>query len=116
MLSVIAGLLAAALPVATGSLVLLSAAAVVLGSAYGLLLVSGLQLVESIAGPQNMSTVIAVFYSFTYVGFAFPVLVQVLGRLWGPVPVLVAGAALGVAALAATLVAWPLRTASRTRP
>ncbi|MGW6521110.1 MFS transporter [Streptomyces sp. NPDC054962] len=115
MASVIAGLLAAALTVATGSLVLLAATAVVLGSAYGLLLVSGLQLAESLAGPQNISTVIAVFYSVTYVGFAFPVIVQVLGRLWDPVPVLVAGSALAVAALATTLIAWPVRQASRTR-
>ncbi|MGW7017760.1 MFS transporter [Streptomyces sp. NPDC054951] len=115
MASVIAGLLAAALTVATGSLVLLAATAVVLGSAYGLLLVSGLQLAESLAGPQNISTVIAVFYSLTYVGFAFPVIVQVLGRLWDPVPVLVAGSALAVAALATTLIAWPVRQASRTR-
>ncbi|MDO0924086.1 MFS transporter [Streptomyces sp. TG1A-8] len=114
MASVIAGLLAAALTVATGSLVLLLATAVVLGSAYGLLLVSGLQLAESLAGPRNISTVIAVFYSLTYVGFAVPVLVQVLGKLWDPAAVLVTGSALAVAALAVTLIAWPVRRASRT--
>ncbi|MFF1443581.1 MFS transporter [Streptomyces sp. NPDC058295] len=114
MASVIVGLLAAALTVATGSLVLLLATAVVLGSAYGLLLVSGLQLVESLAGAQNISTVIAVFYSLTYVGFAFPVLVQVLGRLWDPASVLIAGSALAMAALATTLIAWPARRTSRT--
>ncbi|MFJ2262645.1 MFS transporter [Streptomyces sp. NPDC087844] len=113
MASVIAGLLTAALTVATGSLVLLLVTAVVLGSAYGLLLVSGLQLAESLAGPQNISTVIAVFYSLTYVGFAFPVLVQVLGKLWDPVAVLVAGSALAVAALATTLIAWPARRTAR---
>ncbi|MEV5358700.1 hypothetical protein [Streptomyces sp. NPDC052693] len=113
MAAVIAGLLAAALTVVTGSLVLLLATAVVLGSAYGLLLVSGLQLAESLAGPQVVSLVIAVFYSLTYVGFAFPVLVQVLGNLWSPVAVLVAGSALAVAALATTLIAWPVRRAPR---
>ncbi|MFI8171641.1 MFS transporter [Streptomyces sp. NPDC085931] len=113
MAAVIAGLLAAALTVATGSLVLLLATAVVLGSAYGLLLVSGLQLAESLAGPQVVSLVIAVFYSLTYVGFAFPVLVQVLGNLWSPVAVLVVGSALAVAALATTLIAWPVRRAPR---
>ncbi|MEU6541436.1 MFS transporter [Streptomyces sp. NPDC047000] len=114
MASVIAGLLAAALTVATGSLVLLGVTAAVLGSAYGLLLVSGLQLAESLAGPRNISTVIAVFYSLTYIGFAFPVLVQVLGKLWNPASVLVAGSALAVAALAMSLIAWPVRRASRT--
>lgn len=115
MAAVITGLLAAALTVATGSLVLLLMTAVVLGSAYGLLLVSGLQLTESLAGPRTISTVIAVFYGLTYVGFAFPVLVQVLGRLWDPVAVLVAGSALAVAALATTLIAWPVRRAPRSK-
>ncbi|MFH8470899.1 hypothetical protein [Streptomyces sp. NPDC017991] len=113
MASVIAGLLTAALTVATGSLLLLLVTTVVLGSAYGLLLVSGLQLAESLAGPQNISTVIAVFYSLTYVGFVFPVLVQVLGKLWDPAAVLVAGSALAVAALATTLIAWPARRAAQ---
>ncbi|MGW0567515.1 MFS transporter [Streptomyces tauricus] len=114
MSAVIAGLLAAALTVATGSLLLLLGTAVVLGSAYGLLLVSGLQLVESLAGPQAISTAIAVFYSLTYVGFAFPVLVQVLGKVWDPAAVLAGGSALAVVALATTLIAWPLRRATRT--
>jgi len=114
MAAVIAGLLTAALTVATGSLILLLGTAVVLGSAYGLLLVSGLQLAESLAGPRTLSTVIAVFYSLTYAGFAFPVLVQVLGRLWDPVHVLVAGSALAVVALTTTLAAWPVRRAPRT--
>ncbi|MET9561858.1 MFS transporter [Streptomyces tauricus] len=114
MSAVIAGLLAAALTGATGSLLLLLGTAVVLGSAYGLLLVSGLQLVESLAGPQAISTAIAVFYSLTYVGFAFPVLVQVLGKVWDPAAVLAGGSALAVVALATTLIAWPLRRATRT--
>jgi hypothetical protein len=42
-----------------------------------------------------------------------PVLVQVLGRLWDPVAVLVAGSALAVAALATTLIAWPVRRTPR---
>jgi predicted MFS family arabinose efflux permease len=114
MVSVIVGLLAAALTVATGSPALLLATAVVLGSAYGLLLVSGLQLVESLAGPGTISTVIAVFYSLTYVGFAFPVLVQVLGKVWDPAAVLVAGSALAAAALVTTLIAWPVRRTTHT--
>ncbi|MEU0335636.1 MFS transporter [Streptomyces sp. NPDC006193] len=106
MASVIGGMLAAALTVATGAPVLLIATAVVLGSAYGLLLVSGLRLVESLTDSRNISTVIAVFYSLTYVGFALPVLVQALGKLWDPVYVLIAGAALAVGTLATTSLAW----------
>jgi hypothetical protein len=87
-------------------------AAVVLGSAYGILLVSGLRLVESLAPPQHAATAIAVFYSLAYAGFAFPVLVQALSGLWNPVAVLVAGSGLATAALATTFVAWPRKTAS----
>ncbi|MFF1545797.1 MFS transporter [Streptomyces sp. NPDC058291] len=115
MASVIAGLLASALTVTTGSLLLLLATAVVLGAAYGVLLVSGLQLAESLAGPRTISTVIAAFYSLTYVGFAFPVLVQVLGKLWDPALILIAGSALAMTALATTLIAWPVRPASPHR-
>ncbi|MFC9285256.1 MFS transporter [Streptomyces sp. NPDC057052] len=114
MASVIAGLLAAALTVTTGSLLLLLATAVVLGAAYGMLLVSGLQLAESLAGPQTISTVIATFYSLTYLGFAFPVLVQVLGKLWHPALVLITASALATTALATTLIAWPVRRTTHT--
>lgn len=109
------GLLAAALTVATGSLALLFATSVVLGSAYGLLLVSGLRLVESLAHPEDIATAIAVFYALTYIGFAFPVLVQALSSLWNPVPVLLTGSALALAAMTTTLLAWPPRRAHRIR-
>ncbi|MCR3750301.1 MFS transporter [Lentzea californiensis] len=112
MTAAIAGMLLAALTAGTGSLVLLVTAAIVLGSAYGMLLVSGLRLVESLAPPQHAATAIAVFYSLAYAGFAFPVLVQALSGLWNPVAVLVAGSGLAVAALATTLIAWPRRTAA----
>jgi hypothetical protein len=78
--------------------------AVVLGSAYGILLVSGLRLVESLAPPQHAATAIAVFYSLAYAGFAFPVLVQALSGRWSPVPVLIAGSALAMAAMATTFI------------
>ncbi|MCX4817833.1 MFS transporter [Streptomyces sp. NBC_01239] len=107
MTAAIVGMLLAALTAGTGSVILLFTAAVVLGSAYGILLVSGLRLVESLAPPQHATTAIAVFYSLAYAGFAFPVLVQALSSLWNPVPVLVAGAVLATAAMATTLIAWP---------
>ncbi|TJZ99842.1 MFS transporter [Actinacidiphila oryziradicis] len=110
------GILVAALTVATGSLILLFTTSVVLGSAYGLLLVSGLRLVESLAHPEDIATAIAVFYALTYVGFAFPVLVQALSSLWSPVPVLITGSAFAVAAMTMTFLAWPLRRTHRTRP
>lgn len=107
MTAALVGMLLAALTAGTGSLVLLFTTAVVLGSAYGILLVSGLRLAESLAPPQHAATAIAVFYSLAYTGFAFPVLVQALSSLWNPVPVLVAGAVLAMAAMATTSIAWP---------
>jgi predicted MFS family arabinose efflux permease len=116
MAAAVSGMLAAALTVATGSPVLLFATAVILGSAYGLLLVSGLQLVESLTRPENIATAVAVFYALTYIGFAFPVLVQALSSLWSPVTVLLTGSALAAAGLTTTFLAWPPRRTPRTRP
>jgi MFS family permease len=113
MTAAIAGMLLAALTAGTGSLVLLVAAAVVLGSAYGILLVSGLRLVESLAPPQQAATANAVFYSLAYAGFAFPVLVQALSSLASPVPVLAAGSVLAAAAMATTFLAWPRKASWR---
>ncbi|MEV5432594.1 MFS transporter [Streptomyces sp. NPDC052701] len=107
MAAAIAGMLLAALTAGTGSPVLLLTTAVVLGSAYGILLVSGLRLVESLAPPQHAATAIAVFYSLAYTGFAFPVLVQALSSLWNPVPVLLAGSGLALAAMATASIARP---------
>jgi hypothetical protein len=113
MSAAVVGLLVAALTVATGSRLLLPVAAVALGSAYGLLLTSGLRLVESLAPARDVATAIAVFYALTYVGFAFPVLVQTPGGLVAPASVLIAGSALAVTAVAMTFVAWPLARTSR---
>lgn len=113
--AVIIGMLAAALTAATASFALLLLSAVILGLAYGLLLVSGLQLIESFARPDDVATVVAIFYALTYVGFAFPVLVQALGGLWNPAAVLAAGSGLGALALAATFAAWPRKRAIRKR-
>lgn len=105
MSAAVAGLLVAALTVATGALPLLPVAAVALGSAYGLLLMGGLRLVESLAPAKDVATAIAVFYALTYVGFAYPVLVQTLGALVAPAAVLIAGSAVAVIAMAMTFLA-----------
>lgn len=47
-------------------------AAATLGAAYGLLLVSGLQEVQRIAGPADLAGLTAVYYSLTYLGFFVP--------------------------------------------
>ncbi|WP_051687458.1 MFS transporter [Curtobacterium sp. S6] len=53
-------------------------AAALLGSAYGLLLVSGLQEVQRIAGPHDLAGLSAVYYSLTYLGFFIPAALAVL--------------------------------------
>lgn len=58
----------------TGAAWLVLPAAVLLGAAYGLILVGGLTAVESMAHPDDLGTLNAVFYSLTYIGFAAPLL------------------------------------------
>jgi predicted MFS family arabinose efflux permease len=103
----VAGLLLAALTVTTGALLLLPVAAVALGTAYGLLLMSGLRLMETLAPTEDAATAIAVFYALTYLGFAFPVLVQTLGTWVAPASVLIAGSGLALIAMLTTFMAWP---------
>lgn len=69
-----AGLLAGLLLAASGTAWLVLPAAILLGMAYGLILVGGLTTVESLAHPDDLGTLNAVFYSLTYVGFAAPLL------------------------------------------
>ncbi|HEV7623276.1 MAG TPA: MFS transporter [Amnibacterium sp.] len=83
--------------------------AAVLGAGYGLSLVSGLTEVQRMARPDDLAGVTAVYYSVTYIGFVFPVVLAALTGL-APEPVLL----LVLAALAAAclgLVAARIRTA-----
>jgi MFS family permease len=83
--------------------------AAVLGAGYGLSLVSGLTEVQRMARPDDLGGVTAVYYSVTYVGFVFPVVLAALTPV-APEPVLL----LALAALAAAclgVVAARIRTA-----
>lgn len=100
------GLLIGAATVLTHSPVLLAAAAISLGAAYGLLLVSGLAVVEELAPPGALAALTGVFYSVTYVGFAFPLLDSLLAPLvTGPGFFLIA-AAVAASALIGLATAW----------
>ncbi|MGT2426758.1 MFS transporter [Amnibacterium kyonggiense] len=69
--------------------------AAVLGAAYGICLVSGLTEVQRTAPPEDLAALTAVYYSATYLGFVFPVLLAALTAI-APEPlllVLLAGAA-----------------------
>lgn len=71
--------------------VLVSAA--LLGIAYGVLLVSGLQEVQRMARPDDLAGLTAVYYALTYLGFFVPVLMSVLAP-WISYPAMFAGAML----------------------
>lgn len=75
------GLLAGLLLAATGQDWLVLAAVVLLGAAYGLILVGGLATVEALAQPDDLGTLNAIFYSLTYIGFAAPLLSTIVLRI-----------------------------------
>jgi len=54
------------------------AGAVVLGSSYGINLVSGLQEVQRIAGPDDLGALTGIFYALGYLGFLAPTVMAVL--------------------------------------
>src|SRR5690349_22358448 len=113
---VVAGLACAAAGTATGigavagpDRVLAGAAALLLGLAYGLCLVSGLRQAEHMAGPDERGAVIACYYALAYLGFATPYLAAGLGALAGKtgafvaLTVIITALALWTAAYAASL-------------
>lgn len=111
------GLVAAALGLLTGILLdathqalLVVPAAMLLGSAYGLILVGGLTTVESLAHADDLGALNAIFYSLTYVGFAVPLLSTVALRAISPPALMV----LGVVVLALTVPAVLASTAARS--
>jgi MFS family permease len=100
--------------VAAADRVLAGLAAVLLGLAYGLCLVSGLRQAEHMASPDERGAVIACYYALAYVGFAVPYLAAGLGVLAGK-----SGAFVVLTAIIAVLALWTagyaasLRRASR---
>ncbi|OAV61855.1 MFS transporter [Enteractinococcus helveticum] len=53
-------------------------AAIVLGLAYGTVLVTGLTRVQKIAPPRDLAGLTGIFYALTYVGFLFPTVIAAL--------------------------------------
>jgi len=87
--------------VATADRVLAGLAAVLLGLAYGLCLVSGLRQAEHMASPDERGAVIACYYALAYTGFAVPYLAAGLGALAGK-----SGAFAALTASIAVLALW----------
>jgi MFS family permease len=98
----VAGTLLGALAVREQALGLVLAAAVPLGAAYGLCLVSGLRESERLAHPDERGATLAVFYALTYVGFAAPYLLAALAPRTGDAGALAVAA--GAAAVTAVVV------------
>jgi MFS family permease len=96
--------------VATADRVLAGLAAVLLGLAYGLCLVSGLRQAEHMAGPDERGAVIACYYALAYLGFAVPYLVAGLGALAGKT-----GAFVALTAIIAALALWTAGYAASLR-
>ncbi len=103
LLAVIAGLLVAALAAELVNWPLVLLAAGLLGSGYGLCLVSGLLEVQRIAAPGELAGLTAVFYAITYVGFAAPIALSALHGAAGYPVLLIATAGLAVLSLGSVL-------------
>ena len=114
----VAGLTAAAIGTAVGvaavqggGRVLAGVAAMFLGLAYGLCLVSGLRQAERLAGPADRGAVVACYYALAYAGFAAPYLAAGLGALTNKADALAI-----MAGAAVVLALWTAGYAARERP
>ncbi|KRB80474.1 hypothetical protein ASE01_03155 [Nocardioides sp. Root190] len=95
---------------ASADVALFVVVAVVLGSAYGLCLRSGLVDVENLTPPAHRGITIGIYYVCTYLGFGLPVLLEALrGPVGTLTPLLVLS---GLAVAAAVLRAAQLRSAA----
>lgn len=74
--------------------------AVILGAGYGLCLVSGLTEVQRIAGPDDLGGLTAVYYTLTYIGFFFPMILTELSDSFSYVEMLGFGIVMAVLCLA----------------
>ena len=70
-----------ALDVRLGSVALALVAAALLGTAYGICLLTGLVETQALADPERVAGLTGVYYSLIYVGFLLPVVLSELARL-----------------------------------
>ena len=68
------GILLAAVVTALGDPLLSLVAAAVLGGAYGICVLSGLIIIQTIAGPNELAGSTGIYYALTYSGFLLPTL------------------------------------------
>ncbi|MGF7122926.1 MFS transporter [Rhodococcus sp. AG1013] len=105
----VAGMSLAAVASSALTVPLAMIAAAVLGCGYGMALVSGLQEIQRIAGPDDLAGLTAVFYSLSYLGFAVPAVMAVIAEtnpaLTYPM-MFVIGAIVAAASLVLVVVKW----------
>lgn len=94
------GVFAAVATAVVRSPILALAVAMLLGSAYGIAVVSGLLEIQRIAEPHELAGMSGVYYSLAYVGFLLPAVLAALAHYVG-YPQMLAG--VGVLAAACTL-------------
>lgn len=70
-----------ALDVRVGSVVLALVAAALLGTAYGICILTGLVETQALADPERVAGLTGVYYSLIYVGFLLPVVLSELVRV-----------------------------------
>lgn len=74
-------------------------AALALGAAYGVMMVSGLREVQIIAPTAELGAATAIYYSLTYVGFFAPFVISFAAPKFGFVPVFIFGAIIALASM-----------------
>jgi MFS family permease len=116
LVAVALGLLTGLLAAVTGVAWLVLPAALLLGTAYGLILVGGLTTIEALAHPDDLGTLNAVFYSVTYLGFAAPLLSTLALRTLSPEQLMLTGAAVAAATIPVVWASAGGRSTTRTEP
>lgn len=104
---VVLGCLASALATARPGLVSAAVAAMLLGAGYGLCLSTGLREVEEGAAPDELGTLVSIFYSLAYAGLLVPYLLTFVAPHLGYPWALTATAAAAGLTMALVLVSRP---------
>lgn len=99
MMLMIAGILAAVVTALTRSPELAVLVAMLLGSAYGIAIVSGLLEIQRMAEPDELAGITGVYYSLAYVGFLLPAALAALAQ-YVSYPVMLTAVAVVAAACA----------------
>lgn len=95
------GILAAVATAVTRSALVAPLVAMLLGSAYGIAIVSGLLEIQRIVPPDELAGISGVYYSLAYLGFLLPAVLAALAH-WFSYPVMLT--AVGLLAIACTAV------------